>query len=51
MELRFDSLLAVLPLLGKGILGTFLVTAVIIGAVCLLNRLTSEKEGQDRNVK
>lgn len=41
MELRFDYLLAVLPVLGKGMLGTFLVTAVIIGVMSLLNRLTS----------
>lgn len=44
MELRFDYLLAVLPVFGKGMLGTFLVTAVIIGAMSLLNRLTSEIE-------
>ena len=41
MELRFAYLLEVLPILGKGVLGTFLVTIVIIGAVSLLNRLTS----------
>ena len=49
MELRFDDLLAVLPVLGKGMLGTFLVTIVVIGAVSLLNRLTAEKGRQERN--
>lgn len=44
MELRFDYLLEVLPVLGKGMLGTFLVTVVIIGAMSLLNRLTSKIE-------
>ncbi len=42
MELRFDDFLAILPIFGKGFLGTFLVTIVIIGAVSLLNRLTSK---------
>ena len=51
MELRFDDQLAVLPVLGKGMLGTFLVTIVVIGAVSLLNRLTAEKGRQERNAK
>lgn len=44
MEPRFDSLLAVLPILGEGMLGTFLVTIVIIGAVSLLNRLVPKPQ-------
>lgn len=44
MELRVDYLLEALPILGWGMLGIFLVTGVIIGAVTLLNRLTEKAE-------
>lgn len=44
MELRFDYLMEALPILGKGMLGIFLITSMIIGVVALLNRLTSEKD-------
>lgn len=37
--MRIDLLLAVLPVMGYGMLGIFLVTGVIIAAVALLNRL------------
>ena len=36
--LRVDLLLAVLPIMGYGMLGIFLVTGIIIGVVALLNR-------------
>jgi len=39
MQLRIDYLMEALPILGRGMLGIFLVTGVIIGAVALLNRL------------
>lgn len=40
MALRVDYLLAVLPILGIGMLGIFIVTGIIIGTVALLNKLT-----------
>ena len=43
MVLRLDYLLAVLPIMGTGMLGIFIVTGVIIGVVALLNKLTSGK--------
>lgn len=37
---RPDLMLEVLPIVGWGMLGIFLVTGIIIGAVALLNKLT-----------
>ena len=44
MELHVDYLINVLPIVGTGTLGVFLVTGVIIAGVSLLNALTSNKE-------
>ena len=44
MELHVDYLMNVLPIVGTGMLGVFLVTGVIIAGVSLLNALTSKKE-------
>ena len=41
--MRIDLLIQALPVMGTGYLGIFIVTGVIIGAVMLLNKLTSEK--------
>ena len=41
--MRVDLLIAVLPMMGYGMLGIFLVTGIIIGAVTLLNKLTAKK--------
>ncbi len=41
--LNFAYLEAALPIMGIGYLGIFVVTGVIIGAVALLNKLTSGK--------
>ena len=38
---RPDLLLEVLTIMGYGMLGIFIVTGIIIGAVVLLNKLTS----------
>ena len=38
---RPDLMLDVLPIMGTGMLGIFLVTGVIIGCVSLLNKFTS----------
>ena len=42
MELRVDYLMEVLPIMGYGMLGIFIVTGIIIGVVALLNRWTSQ---------
>ena len=41
MVLRFDLLANVLPIMGTGMLGIFLVTGAIIGVVTLLNKWSS----------
>ena len=38
--LRPDLLMEVLPIMGTGMLGIFLVTGIIIGCVSLLNKLS-----------
>ena len=38
MTIRMDLLWAVLPIMGYGMLGIFLLTGVIIGVVMCLNR-------------
>lgn len=40
---RPDLLLEVLPIMGYGMLGIFIVTGIIIGAVVLLNKLTGNR--------
>lgn len=40
--MRVDLLMNVLPIMGTGMLGIFIVTGIIIGAVTLLNKLTSK---------
>ena len=44
MEFAFrpDLMLEVLPVMGYGMLGIFVVTGVIIGVVTLLNKFTSK---------
>ena len=39
--MRFDLLMAALPIMGTGMVGIFLVTGVIILIVTLLNKWTS----------
>ncbi len=41
--MNFELFLETLPLVGKGMLGIFIVTGVIILTVLLLNRLTRPK--------
>lgn len=43
MEFAFrpDLMMEVLPIMGAGMLGIFLVTGIIIGCVSLLNKFTS----------
>ena len=42
--MRVDLLMEALPVMGIGYLGIFIVTAVIIAVVALLNRFTSGKK-------
>lgn len=42
-ELSIDKLLDALPIMGKGMIGIFLVTLVIVGVVYLLNVATKPK--------
>ncbi len=39
--MRIDLLMEALPIMGTGYLGIFIVTGVIIAAVALLNKFTS----------
>jgi hypothetical protein len=41
-QFRPDLMLEVLPIMGTGMLGIFIVTGVIIAAVALLNKLTQK---------
>ena len=41
MALRFDLLMAVLPIMSTGMLGIFIVTGIIIAVVTALNKFTS----------
>lgn len=43
MNLNIDAFLDSLPLMGKGMLGIFVVTLVIILMIYLLNKLTAQK--------
>lgn len=44
MRFAVDSFMETLPIMGKGMLGIFVVTAVIILVVLLLNKLTNKGE-------
>ena len=42
-EISIDKLLTALPIMGKGMLGIFLVTLIIVGVVYALNVATRDK--------
>ena len=44
----FDAFLASLPYMGKGMLGIFVVTAVIVVFVNALNSLPEKKDKEDK---
>ena len=44
MNLNIDAFMNSLPLMGKGMLGIFVVTIVIILMIALLNKVTSTKQ-------
>ena len=43
-EISIDKLMESLPIMGKGMIGIFLVTLVIVGVVYLLNVATKPKK-------
>lgn len=47
MNLNIDAFLNSLPLMGKGMLGIFVVTLVIILMITLLNKLTAPKQSEE----
>ena len=47
MNLNFDAFLNSLPMMGKGMLGIFVVTIVIILMISLLNKVTTEKRTEE----
>lgn len=40
--MNIESLAVTLPIMGKGMLGIFIVAAVIVAAIMLLNKFTSK---------
>ncbi len=51
MEFSIENLLASLPIMGKGMLGIFIVTAVIILVVMALNYTTSPRTKKKKEDK
>ena len=47
MNLNIDAFLNSLPMMGKGMLGIFVVTLVIILMISLLNKLTTRKQEEE----
>ena len=44
-----DAFVDTLPIMGKGMLGIFIVTAVIVITVAVLNKVTGKKKNKDNN--
>ena len=40
----FNAFLSALPYMGKGMLGIFIVTAIVVGCIKLLNVTTKDKD-------
>ncbi len=53
MKINVDAFLETLPIMGKGMLGIFLVTLTIVISIMILNKLTSnnKKDNDDVNSK
>ena len=51
MKFDIHALYDVLPVIGKGMAGVFIVTAMIIAAVILLNLATRRKAGKEEKDK
>ena len=48
MNINWDNVMATLEIMGKGMLGIFIVTAVIVIFVNALNSLPEKKEKKDK---
>ncbi len=46
MELNVELFMETLPIMGKGMLGIFVVTLVLIAGIYVMNRLTGGKKGE-----
>jgi len=44
MNINVDAFLETLPVMGKGMLGIFIVTGVIVLAIYILNAVTGKKD-------
>lgn len=44
MNININTFLATLPIMGKGMLGIFVVTVIIIAAMIILNAATNNKK-------
>ena len=47
MELNIELFMQTLPMMGKGMLGIFIVTVVRILGILLMNKLTSGRKDRD----
>jgi hypothetical protein len=47
MELNIELFMQTLPMMGKGMLGIFIVTVVLILGILLMNKLTSGRKDRD----
>ncbi len=48
MNIDLSTLWVTLPIMGKGMLGIFIVTAVIICVIFLLNKIPTEKNSPEQ---
>lgn len=46
--MNIDAMLKTLPIMGKGMLGIFIVTCVIILCITVLNKLFSKKDNENK---
>ena len=47
MELNIENFMQTLPIMGKGMLGIFVVTVVLIVGIWAMNRLTSGRKDKE----
>ena len=47
MELNVELFMQTLPMMGKGMLGIFLVTVVLILGILLMNKVTAGRKDRD----
>jgi hypothetical protein len=47
--MNVEAFLETLPIMGKGMLGIFIITGVIVAAIYVLNKVTGNKDSKDNN--